>query len=65
MKQALGYVYSFPISTAIVGISTVDELEENISITHAFSPLEDTEKKEIEQLTAHYYEDASWYKYQW
>jgi uncharacterized protein len=65
MKQALGYVYSFPISTAIVGISTVAELEENISITHAFSPLEDTEKKEIEQLTAHYYEDASWYKYQW
>jgi uncharacterized protein len=65
MEQALGYVYSFPISTAIVGITTIGQLEENIQITRSFQKYDDEKMNEIAQLTAHYYEDASWYKMQW
>jgi uncharacterized protein len=65
MKQALEYVYTFPISTAIVGISTLAELEENIQITRDFRDLNEEQMNDIAQLTAHYYEDASWYKMQW
>ncbi len=65
MEQALGYVYSFTISTAIVGITTIDQLEENVQITRNFEKYDDHKLNDIAQLTAHYYEDASWYKMQW
>lgn len=65
MEQALEYVYTFPISTAIVGISTLAELEENVHITRDFRKLNEEQMNGIAQLTAHYYEDASWYKMQW
>jgi uncharacterized protein len=65
MEQALGYVYTFPISTAIVGISTIDELEENIQITREFEPFSDGEMDAIAGLTAHYHEDAGWFKLHW
>jgi len=65
MEQALGYVYTFPISTAIVGITTIDQLEENVQITRNFKKFNKQEMDEIAHLTEHYYEDASWYKLQW
>ncbi len=65
MEQALGYVYSFPISTAIVGITTIDQLEENIQITRNFEKYDAHKMEQIASLTGHYYEDASWYKMQW
>lgn len=65
MEQALGYVYSFPISTAIVGISTLEELEENVQITRTFEKFNEEKMTDIAHLTAHYYEEASWYKMQW
>ncbi len=65
MEQALRYVYTFPISTAIVGISTLAELEENIAITRSFEPFDDAEMAGVEDLTMAYHEDASWFKHQW
>jgi uncharacterized protein len=65
MEQALRYVYTFPISTAIVGISKLDELEENVAITRDFEPYEETEMAQVEQLTLAYHEDASWFKHSW
>jgi uncharacterized protein len=62
MEQALRYVYSFPISTAIVGIDTIEQLEENVDITQSFQKYSEQELYNIEQLTAHYYQHASWYK---
>jgi aryl-alcohol dehydrogenase-like predicted oxidoreductase len=65
MRDALDYVFSMPISTAIVGISTLEQLEENVRIASAHTPLEQEEKARIEKLTAHYHADASWFKYRW
>ncbi len=39
MRQLLPYVLSYPVSTAIVGISQVSHLEENVRIASAFEPL--------------------------
>lgn len=62
MKQALGYVYSLPVSTAIVGTSSMAELEENVAITRNFQQYNKQEMNHLEQLTAHYYKDASSFK---
>ena len=39
MKEAMEYVMSLPISTIIVGLDDIAELEENISIAENFKPL--------------------------
>jgi aryl-alcohol dehydrogenase-like predicted oxidoreductase len=65
MKQALGYVFSFPVSTAIVGISNVAEVEENARIAADFKPLDDAELKQLESLTAAYADDANFFKHHW
>lgn len=50
MRQLLSYVLSYPVSTAIVGISDVSHLEENVRIARAFEPLNEGEMAEIQRL---------------
>jgi uncharacterized protein len=52
MEQALRYVWSFPISTSIVGIHDIDELEENVAITYDFEKCTKEQMYDVEQLTA-------------
>jgi aryl-alcohol dehydrogenase-like predicted oxidoreductase len=47
MRQMLPYVLSYPVSTAIVGISALSHLEENVRIASAFEPLSEEEMAEI------------------
>ncbi len=65
MKPAMRYVLTLPVSTIIVGISTVKELEENIRIAQEFAPMTSEEMKETEELTKPYFADASWFKSSW
>jgi hypothetical protein len=65
MDQAMGYVLTLPVSTIIVGISTVQELEENVRIAKEFSPLSAAEMKRLEDLTKPYFADASFFKEHW
>ena len=65
MKQAMSYVLTLPVSSIIVGISTVKELEENIQIAREFKPLTDAQMKELEELTKPYFADASFFKESW
>ena len=62
MRDALSYVLSYPVSTAIVGCDTVAQLEENISIAANFEPLSDDEMTRIEGLTASYAQEAAFFK---
>ena len=65
MKQAMSYVLTLPVSTVIVGISNVAELEENVRIAQDFKPLNDEEMEELEEMTSPYYAEASFFKTKW
>jgi len=50
IRQLLRYVLSYPVSTAVLGISDVSHLEENVRIASAFEPLSEEEMAEIRTL---------------
>jgi len=62
MKDAMRYVLTLPVSTVIVGVDTVAELEENIAIARGFTPLPGDEMKRLEGLARPYAEDAMFFK---
>lgn len=47
IRRLMHYVFSYPVSTAIVGISAVSHLEENVRVAGAFEPLGEKEMAEI------------------
>jgi aryl-alcohol dehydrogenase-like predicted oxidoreductase len=47
IQQLLPYVLSYPVSTAVVGISDIAHLEENVRIATTFEPLSAEEMAEI------------------
>jgi len=51
MKEALEYVLSLPVSTVIVGCNDLAQLEENVSIARAFTPLPETKRVELHAKT--------------
>jgi predicted aldo/keto reductase-like oxidoreductase len=65
MKKAMEYVLTLPVSTIIVGISTIQELEENVRIAKNFKPLTNEQMKQLEELTKPYFEEAAWFKSKW
>lgn len=65
MKQAFGYTLTHTVSTAIIGISTMAELEENVKIATEFKPLPEEELNHLEYLTASYAEEANFFKHYW
>jgi len=50
IQQLLPYALSYPVSTAIVGISDISHLEENVRIASAFKQLDEEEMVQIEAL---------------
>jgi len=65
MEQALGYVLSHPVSTAVVGVSTLQELEENVRIARTFRPFSIERMKQMEELTEPYQREINFFKHQW
>lgn len=51
IKEALTYNMSLPVSTTIIGVDNVKQIEENVQIASEFSPLSDADMKEIEFKT--------------
>ncbi len=47
IRRLLHYALSYPVSTAVVGISAVSHLEENVRVASAFKPLSEEEMAEI------------------
>ena len=65
MKQALGYTLTHPVSTAIIGISNMAELEENVRIAKEFKPFTEEEINHLEALTEPYAGEANFFKHHW
>ena len=51
IKEALTYNMSLPVSTTIIGVDNVAQIEEDVKIASEFSPLCESEMKEIEYKT--------------
>jgi hypothetical protein len=62
MKDALGYVLTLPVSTVIVGITKLEELEENVRLAREFKPLKPEQMAQLEELTKPYFADATFFK---
>ena len=62
MKEAMDYVMTLPVSTVIVGIDKIPELEENIRIAREFRPLSADEMLAIEEKAKPYYKDLMFFK---
>lgn len=62
MEQAMRFVLTLPVSTVIVGISNVHEVEENVRLARTFTPCTSAEMAGLEQLTEPYFADALWYR---
>lgn len=63
MEDAMGYVFSFPVNTAVLNLSHLNELEQSVRITKRFTEVYDHEQlASIEALTEPYKEDANWFK---
>lgn len=63
MEQAMRYVLTLPVSTVVVGISRLAELEENVRIARDFRPYTAQEMAQLEELTKGYEDNATWFKH--
>ncbi len=62
MKEAMDYVLTLPVSTIIIGIDKIAELEENIKIANEFMALDADEMLAIENKVKPHYEHLMFYK---
>jgi uncharacterized protein len=64
IKEAMEYVMSLPVSTIIIGLDDIAQLEENIKIAQNFKPLTADQMLAIEEKTKPYYKDLQFFKNQ-
>jgi uncharacterized protein len=50
MEQAMRYTLSFPVATAVIGITELGQLDENVELSRRFRPMSDAEMAELESL---------------
>ncbi len=62
MSDSMGWVLSHPVSTVIIGVDTVTQLEENVRIATAFEPMGPAELTRVAALTEEYVEEAAFFK---
>ena len=44
VERSLRYAFALPVSTVIVGMETMEQLEQNLAIAESFTPMTDTER---------------------
>ncbi len=65
MEQSINYVLTLPVSTIVVGLSRLEEVEENVRIAQRFNPLSQDEMARIEDNYRPHAADATWFKQAW
>ncbi len=63
MPEALSYTLSLPVSTAIVGCDSVAQLEENVRLARAFTPLTREQMAALETRTAPVAKQALFFRF--
>jgi len=62
MKDAMDYVYTLPVTTAIIGHDNTKQLVENAKIAQDFKPLSRTQMNELEEKTKRYSEFGLYFR---
>lgn len=62
MKEAVGYSLSHPLSTVIIGVDNVAQLEQNVALAKSFTPFTAAQLKAIEAKAAPVADQAQWFK---
>ncbi|MEI6592598.1 MAG: aldo/keto reductase [Holophagaceae bacterium] len=62
IKEALRYTLSHPVSTAIIGVDNIAQLEENVRIARDFLPLNAVQLTALEEKVRPVYGQAQWFK---
>ena len=62
MKDALDYVLSLPVATAIVGVDSMKQLYENVTLSKDHKPLSKKKMKELEDSTKKYAHLANFFR---
>ena len=62
IKEAMGYTLSHPVSTVILGVDTLAQLEEDVAIARAFTPYSPAQLAELEKRAFPVSGQAQWYK---
>jgi len=65
IREALYYVWSLPLTTTIIGIGSLEELEENVELARKFEILSVDEMLEIEAKIEEFEEKGNFFKYDW
>ena len=65
MEESMNYVLSLPISTVIIGITKLEEIEQNARMARGFKPLPPEEMKRIEAMFRPYADAATFFKREW
>lgn len=60
--EALRYVLSLPVSTAILGFRTISEIDEAVAAAREFRPLSEEDIARLEQLARPFADEATAYK---
>jgi len=51
IQEALSYNLSLPVSTTIIGVDSVAQIEQNVAFASTFTPLSETRMRELEKRT--------------
>jgi hypothetical protein len=51
IQEALSYNLSLPVSTTIIGVDTVKQIEDNVALASAFTPLNEWQMRDLEKRT--------------
>ncbi|HMM36323.1 MAG TPA: aldo/keto reductase, partial [Thermoanaerobaculia bacterium] len=62
MAEAMRYVLTLPVSTVIVGCDSIAQLEENVAIARAFTPLSGAQLAALEAKAAPVAQQSLWFR---
>lgn len=62
MREAMRYVLSLPVSTVIVGCDTIAQLEEDVQIARAFTPLSEAQMAELSKRAQPVHQQALFFR---
>ncbi|HXE76113.1 MAG TPA: aldo/keto reductase [Candidatus Xenobia bacterium] len=62
MRQAYDYVLSLPVSTVIIGVDSIPQLEENVELARTFTPLNDKQMTELVARVEPIHRDALFFR---